>query len=156
MKLQVPKPQRICAHSDTLLPLPSGFRTSTLTLKAQCGTGLTPNQRLYSLTNSHPSEQEGGEVTATGPQICNHKPQHLHRKHKPCFSQPPRNITAQQTQHSLCCLRWRRETCFYVCTKVHAGKGSDTLVRGTLQGLRKITEKQGFACPKATSREAYK
>lgn len=118
-----------------------------------------PNSKpaiLFSDGNSHPPEQGGGKVTVTGLQICNHKPQHLHRKHKPCFSQPPRTITALQTEHSLCCLRWRRETCFYVCTKVHAGKGSDTLVRGTLQGLRKITEKQCSACPKATSREANK
>lgn len=34
LKLQLPKPQGACAYSDTLLPLPSGFRTLVLTLKA--------------------------------------------------------------------------------------------------------------------------
>lgn len=105
LKLQLPKPQGACAHSDTLLPLPSGFRTPVLTLKAQCGTGLTPNQQLYSLSNSHPPEQGGGEVTVTGPQICDHKPQHLHRKHKPCFSQPPTTSlrSKQSTVSAVCC-----------------------------------------------------
>ena len=42
LKLQLLKLQRACTHSDPLLPLPSGFRTLVLTLKAQCGTGPTP------------------------------------------------------------------------------------------------------------------
>ena len=42
LKLQLLKLQRACTHSDPLLPLPSGFRTLVLTLRAQCGTGPTP------------------------------------------------------------------------------------------------------------------
>lgn len=155
LKLQLPKSQGASAHSDTLLSLPLGFRTLVLAPKTVWDWPNSKPAILFPDRNSHPPEEGGGEVTVTGPQICNCKPQHLHRKHKPCFSSLPAT-SLHCKQNTVCCLRWRRETCFYVCTKVHAGKGSDILVRGTLQGLQKITEKQSFACPKATNREAYK
>lgn len=112
---------------------------------------------LWGKDMEHPPRLTHRSVTTSLRNQGNHKPQHLPSKRKPCFRHSPTaSPHSEQTEHSLRFLRWRRESCLYACTQVHAGRSSDTLVRGTLWGPGKITEKKGFTCAKATSGGAYK